>query len=103
MIALLILAGLFIEPVAAVFAAKQKTTLRVLRVASDGRALEIQRPADASVQRVDVLVKCGAPRVGEPRIRDFKERGAIIEVTFGKHCFADVSVADLSVRCTGCD
>jgi hypothetical protein len=84
-------------------AAKKETKPSVLRVSSDGRALEIRRSSDPNVQRVEVLAKCGLPAVGDPRIRDFKERGAVIAVTFGKHCFADVSLADLSVRCTGCD
>lgn len=99
----LFLAALAMKPLAGVFAAEKAIALLVLRVSPDGRALDIQRSADASVQRVDVIAKCGVPKVGEPRIRDFKKRGAAIAVTFGKHCFAEVSLADLSVRCTGCD
>ena len=75
----------------------------VLHVSADGRALEVRRSTDAAVQTVDVLGKCGAPAIGEPRIRNFGRSGETIGVTFGKHCAAEVSLADLSVVCKGCD
>ena len=102
-IALLILAALSATASAEPGATKNGNRPSVLRVSSDGRALEIQRPADSAIQRVDVLTRCGAPAVGEPRIREIKDRGALISVTFGKHCFAEVALTDLHVRCTGCD
>ena len=91
-IALLILAALSATASAEPGATKNGNRPSVLRVSSDGRALEIQRPADSAIQRVDVLTRCGAPAVGEPRIREI-----------GKHCFAEVALTDLHVRCTGCD
>jgi hypothetical protein len=102
-VTVLMLAALLAVPPSGVGGATKERRPPVLRVSADGRALEIQRPTDAGVQRIDVLAKCGPPAIGEPRIRDFKERGSIVAVTFGKHCFADVSLSDLSVRCAGCD
>ena len=76
----------------------------VLRVSEDGRALDVQRATDAGVQRVDVFAKCGSPNdPGEPRIREFRPVGSLVDVAFAKHCDAKVSLADLSVRCVGCD
>lgn len=76
----------------------------VLRVSEDGRALDVQRATDAGVQRLDVLTKCWLPSdVGEPRIREFWPVGSLVYVAYGTHCDAKVSLADLSVRCHGCD
>jgi hypothetical protein len=101
-IPLLMLAAFLAKPSAEVGAANDAKP-SVVRVSKDGHALEIKRSKDPAVQRVDVLAKCGLPVVGEPRIREYKDQGGTIAVTYGKHCFADVSLIDLSVRCTGCD
>jgi len=77
--------------------------VRSMRMSADRRAVELYRDGDRELHRADVLDKCGPPEVGEPKIRDIRRGGAGILVTYGKHCWADVSVADLSIRCVGCD
>ncbi len=84
-------------------ASDQKEALSVLRISSDQRALELKRTADAKLQRVDVLGKCGAPAVGKPYLRDPKQTGSVVHVTYGKHCAAEVAIRDLSIKCVGCD
>jgi hypothetical protein len=72
-------------------------------VSTDGRDLEIKRASDVQPVRVPVLDRCGDPAVGEAKIRHIRrDRGAVI-ATYGKHCFAKVSVRTLAVECTGCD
>lgn len=100
-LSLVILATLSAEPSSRVGDATTKSP--VLHISSDGEALEVRRSTDASVQRVNILAQCGLPAIGAPRIRDIRESGGVVAVTFGKHCSADVSLADLSVRCAGCD
>jgi hypothetical protein len=75
----------------------------VLRVSEDGRSLDVQRATDEDVQRVDVFARCGPPKIGDPRIRIFGLGGSLVDVTFGKHCEAEVSLSDLSVVRCRCD
>jgi hypothetical protein len=77
--------------------------LTALRISRDGRAVEIQRFGDQKAYRVDVLGKCGIPGTGEPRIRSFLPLDREIGVMYGKHCYALVSLNNLSVSCKGCD
>ena len=90
-------------PVVAAAGEVKRIDVSVLRVSTNGRALDVKRSTDVALQTVDVLGKCGTPTVGEPRIRDFRRVGATVAVTFGKHCAADLSLVDLSVICRGCD
>jgi hypothetical protein len=72
-------------------------------MSDDRRAVELYRDGDSELRRVEVLAKCGPPAVGAPRIRDIRRGGPGVHVTYGKHCAAEINVADLSIRCTGCD
>lgn len=51
----------------------------------------------------DVLGYCGLPAVGKPAIRYIKLTAEKIEITFGKHNFASVDIADGKVKCLGAD
>lgn len=75
----------------------------MMRMSKDRRAVELYRDGERDLHRADVLDRCGPPGIGEPKIRDIRRAGPLVHVTYGKHCFAEVTVADLSIRCTGCD
>jgi hypothetical protein len=72
-------------------------------VSTDGRDLEIKRASDARPVRIPVLDRCGNPAVGEPKIRNIRRQKDVVIATFGKHCFAKVSLKTLGVDCAGCD
>jgi hypothetical protein len=74
-----------------------------IKVSADGRDLEIKRASDAQPVRVPVLDRCGNPAVGTPRIRDVRRSKETVIATYGKHCFARVSLKTLTVECAGCD
>ena len=74
----------------------------IIRISSDGRALEIKRASDAESVRVSVLDQCGDPAVGQPRIRHVREAEENIFATFGKHCEAMISLRALAIQCRGC-
>jgi hypothetical protein len=75
----------------------------VLRVSGDRRSVEVKRTMDSDIRHFDVLAKCGVPAVGEPMIRDLNLSGSVVHVTYGKHCFADLALRELALRCVGCD
>ena len=75
----------------------------VLRISSDGRAVEVKRTSDKEPLRVHVLDKCGDPAVGPPRVRDVRLIKGDIVATYGKHCWATIDVKTLAIECTGCD
>jgi hypothetical protein len=54
---------------------------------------------------VDVIGACKYPSgPGAPMlVRDVRRDGAKVHATIGKHCGADLSLADFSVTCSGCD
>lgn len=62
------------------------------QVSSDGRAVEIKRGSDLEPTRVDVLDRCGDPKVGEPKIRNIRVLKSKIIATYGKHCSAEISL-----------
>ena len=84
--------------------AKQSApTEPIVSVSADGRDLEVKRAVDSRPVRVPVLDRCGDPEIGEPKIRYVQVRQGSIDVVFGKHCFARVSLKTLAIECPGCD
>jgi hypothetical protein len=53
--------------------------------------------------KTDVIANCGEPAVGKAEIRYIKLEGDKINVVFGKHSFAYVSVLMGKVECLGSD
>jgi hypothetical protein len=91
------------ELIAVIERSLKDVRLHSMRMSQDRRAVEFYRDGDRELHRGDVLDKCGSPPVGEPKIRDIRRGGPTIQITYGKHCWAEVTVADLSIRCAGCD
>ena len=83
--------------------AASQNELRLLRVSDDKQALELQRSSDSNPQRVEVIAKCGLPEVGDPTIRWLKPSHEAVQVGYGKHCVATISIDTLKVACSGCD
>ena len=52
---------------------------------------------------VDIIKVCGEPAVGKPGIRYLKLTKDKIEITFGKHSFASVDIADGKTKYLGAD
>jgi hypothetical protein len=44
--------------------------------------------------RINIILICGKPTVGQPEIRFVKLDNDKLNVTFGKHSFANVAIAD---------
>lgn len=101
----LILTSLLVASVASWYAASAYTStpLPELWISQDGRALEFRRNTVSQAQSVDILRICGMPVVGEPRIISFSRDADHVDVTYGKHCLASVSIKDGAVKCIGCD
>jgi hypothetical protein len=74
-----------------------------VEISPDGRDLEIKRASDVRRVRVPVLDRCGDPAVGAAKIRHIQRDKEVVIATYGKHCFAKVSLGTLEVACTGCD
>jgi len=72
-------------------------------ISEDGRSLEIKFGSEQGTHRVDILGVCGEPAVGPHRIRSFQIRRDTIDVTYGKHCSARVTLPGLDLTCLGCD
>lgn len=90
-------------PLGSIWAQSRSTVEPTVVVLTDGRDLEIKRASDVQPVRVPVLDRCGDPAVGEAKIRHIRrDKGAVV-ATYGKHCFAKVSLKNLAVQCTGCD
>lgn len=53
--------------------------------------------------KADIIAKCGEPMVGKAEIRFIKLNGDKINVVFGKHSYAVVSIATGNVVCSGSD
>lgn len=51
----------------------------------------------------DILKSCPKPEVGKPEIRYIKLTADKIEITFGKHDFANVDIVNGEVKCLGTD
>jgi hypothetical protein len=51
----------------------------------------------------DIIKSCGMPTIGKPEIRYIKLDGIKIMLTFGKHNYANVHIADGKVECLGSD
>ena len=75
----------------------------VVNITNDGRALKVGVASTQSAKRVEILSTCGNPAVGPHRVRSFIIGRNAIDVTYGKHCFARVSLPDLGLSCVGCD
>jgi hypothetical protein len=81
----------------------RKVASPTVGISRDGRALEIKRASDAEAVRVPVLDRCGDPIPGPPKIWDVRlEKGNVV-ASYGKHCWATVSLKTLAIGCTGCD
>ena len=75
----------------------------IVRVSSDGRDIEIRRASDSELVRVHVLDHCGDPTPGPPRITGIAREKENIIASYGKHCWATISLTALSIECTACD
>jgi ribosomal protein S18 acetylase RimI-like enzyme len=75
----------------------------IVRISSDGRALDIERASDAETVRAPVLDRCGDPAVGSAKICDSRLSQGNAIVTYGKRCSATISLKTLAIECTGCD
>lgn len=75
----------------------------IVRTSPDGRSLVVTRSGKAAPIRVPVFKRCGAPSVGEPRIRDVSVESGLVTVIYGKHCAAELSLETMALKCTGCD
>ncbi len=75
---------------------------RVVTLSEDKQSILVQRPGERQ-RSFNVIGACGIPAVGDPEIRDYKIKGSIVSVVFGKHCFADIELATGKIQCTGCD
>ena len=51
----------------------------------------------------DVLKKCGKPAVGQAAIRHLSIKGGLVQVTYGKHSFANVGLKTGHITCAGSD
>src|SRR5262245_19319703 len=74
-----------------------------VRISKDGRALEIKRSSDAKAVRVEVLDRCGDPVPGPPKIRRARVENEMVIATYGKHCWATITLESLAIECAGCD
>jgi len=72
-------------------------------VSADGSDLLIKRSSDTAPVRVPVLDRCGNPAVGEARIRNIEKTRSEVIASYGKHCWASLSLKDLVLECSGCD
>ena len=52
---------------------------------------------------VDVIVKCGKPAVGKAAIRNLAIKDGLVQVTYGKHSFANVGLETGHITCRGSD
>jgi len=81
----------------------RKSSAPTVTVSKDGRALEITRPPETKAVRVPVLDRCGDPVPGPPKIRDVQVNKYKVVATYGKHCWATISLRTLAIECSGCD
>lgn len=79
------------DPVSGIVAAVEDGVLRGL--ARDGKPL----------WTADVLKVCGKPAVGKAAIRHLSINGGLVQVTYGKHSFANVGLKSGHVTCRGSD
>jgi hypothetical protein len=79
--------------------------VHTLRPSPDGRFVQVQFGLLGHLMNVDVIGACkylsgpGAPML----VRDVRREGPKVHATIGKHCGADLSLANFSVTCSGCD
>jgi len=73
------------------------------RISADGRAVIVKRASDKEATTVPVLDRCGNPVVGPPKIRRLGFHNGDLIATYGKHCWATISMKTLEVECSGCD
>jgi hypothetical protein len=79
--------------------------VHTLRPSPDGRFVQVQFGFLGHLMNVDVIGACKYPSgPGAPMlVRDVRRDGPKVHATIGKHCAADLSLADFSVTCSGCD
>ena len=53
--------------------------------------------------QTNIIKVCGKPKVGEPKIRHIKLRDKVIDVTYGKHSWAEVDVKSGKAEFIGSD
>lgn len=76
--------------------------VETLRPSPDGRFVQVQFGFFGHLMNVDVIGACKYP--GAPMlVRDVRRDGPKVHATIGNHCGADLSLADFSVNCSGCD
>lgn len=72
-------------------------------VAKDGQTLIIKRKQDGKTELLNVIERCGVPAVGEPKIRNVYTSDTQVQITYGKHCAAVLSLTTSQFSCSGCD
>jgi hypothetical protein len=75
----------------------------VVTVSKDGRSLEVKRPLDKRVTKVQVLELCHVPAAADARIGPLMLEDQSLTVTYGRRCWAEVSMRSLAVSCMSCD
>jgi len=88
---------------AAVFPASAADPEPQAEISSDCRAVVVKRASDKEAITVPVLDRCGNPVVGPPKIRRLGFVKGDLVATYGKHCWATISMKTLEVVCSGCD
>jgi hypothetical protein len=71
-------------------------------VSADGQKLIVARK-NKTDDIFNIVGRCGAPSVGEPKIRDVNVTLDLVNVTYGKHCHAQLSLKTSRLNCSGCD
>lgn len=84
-------------------AAKAASERPKVSVGKDGRLIVVRMGDMGAPRTVDVIGSCGAPAVGEPKVREVKVTGTLVQVVYGKHSFASVDPVTGKVTCKGSD
>jgi hypothetical protein len=69
----------------------------------NGQIITAKSKNGGTLWSVDVIKNCGAPAVGEPKVRSLTIRGGIVNVAFGKHDYATVDLKSGQIACQGAD
>lgn len=69
----------------------------------NAQILTAQSKDGKTLWSVDVIKECGAPAVGEPKIRNVTIQKRNVNVVFGKHSFATVDLESGEIEYQGAD